>query len=156
MIVGSPSQAPAIVDALNDLVTDASAFSGIQVVDGPILDLEQLEDDAVCIAAGTPAEPGFTSSFQEQNNLGRRSYIEVVTINVTVSARVLDNTDMRARRGRVRELLTDLQALLTANRVADGVWDDIGFGSEAAWHQVATTRGAVCVAGILIEARALI
>lgn len=156
MIIGTESQAAAVVDALNDLVTDASAFAGVQVVDGPIFDIDEMENDTVCIGAGTPTEPGFTSSFEEQNNLGRRAYIETVTINVTLSSYVPDGTDMSARRAVVRGLLKDLQDLLTENRVVAGQWDDLGLGQEAVWHQVATVKGKVCVAGVLVEARVLI
>jgi hypothetical protein len=156
MIIGSPSKAPDIVDALNDLVTGALVFAGLQVIDGPILDLEDLANDAICIGAGNTSDPGFTSSFEVDTSLGRKAYTETVFINVTISARIVDDYDMRARRQRVKELLADLQGLLTDNRVNDGTWDDIGVGPEGVWHQVVTVRGAVCALGVLVEARALI
>ena len=156
MIHGTPSRAPEMVDKLNDLLNAAASFTGIQIVDGPVFDLAELDDDAVVVAPGSPADPGFVSSFTEQTNLGRRTYVEHVTINVAISSRVLDSNDMKARRARVTEILTDLQTVLHDNRVVDGIWDDAGLGAEAVWHQVATNRGVVCALGILIEAQALL
>ena len=155
MIHGSDSRAAEMVDKLNDLLSSASSFTGIQVVDGPVFDLAELDDDAVCVAPGSPADPGFVSSFEEQSGLGK-TYLENVAINVAISSRVLDSQDMRSRRARVTEILTYLQTVLHDNRVVAGVWDDIGLGAEAVWHQVATSRGKVCALGVLVEAQALL
>jgi len=160
MIHGTDSRAAEMVNQLNDLLTAATGsgepLEGLQVVDGPVFDLADLQDDAICVAPGSPADPGFVSSFETQTNLGRRTYEEIVTINVAISSRVLDGQNMRSRRDRVKEILTALQTVLHDNRVVGGVWDDIGLGGEAVWHQVATSRGKVCAAGVLVEASALL
>jgi hypothetical protein len=156
MIQGTPSRAAEVVNKLNDLLNDADSFDGLQIVDGPVFDLTDLQDDAICVAPGSPTDPGFVSSFTEQTSLGRRTYVEDITVNVAISSRVVDAQDMRARRDRVMEILTDLQTVLHENRIVDGVWDDIGLGTEAVWHQVSTSKGVVCALGVLVEARALL
>lgn len=149
------TRAPAVVDGLLAIFAARTNLAEVQILDGPVLSVDELEPDSIAVAPGTPDQPGFLSTFEPQTSLGRVTYVEQVEVTVAIAS-YSGETDMKPRRDRCAALLAELQAALVDNQTRDGAWDSVELGPEAVWHPVQSPQGATCAVGITIVARAII
>ena len=150
-----PTRVPSVIDGLIALIGVHATFDGVQVVDGPVRSMGELEDDSVVIAPATPDNPGTTVAYEAEPGLGRKAYVEIVEVSVVLTS-FSGEENMKARRDRVTVLLGGLQDVLTQNQVREDAWDSIAMGPEAAWHQVQSEDGATCALGLTVVTRSVI
>lgn len=149
------TRVPAVLDGLLELFAAAPDLAGVQVIDGPALSMDQIERDSISLAPGTPDEPGVFVTYAEESGLGRVSYVEQIEVKLGVVS-FSGDSDMKARRDRVTELLDGIKNVVDANQVRDGAWDSLMLGPEAAWHPVQSAAGATCAVGITLVTTSVI
>lgn len=149
-----PSRVPATIDRLLALLAAADSLEGVQVLDGPALSMDQVEDDTICVAPGTPDAPGAFSTMAPQNGMGRAAYVEQVEVVVTIQSYGGD-VEAKPRRDRVGELLAAVKGVIDEHQV-DEAWDNAMLGPEISWHFMVDERGATCAAGFTLVFRSVI
>lgn len=145
---------PIVLDTFLGLLRAAVSLNGVTVLDGPAANRGEVADDMIFVGPGNEDDPGAIVTSTPQSGL-RASYIEQIEISMSVSSYSGD-TDMKARRDRVNEMLVVIQDLVNANQVLADVWDQAGFGTDALWHPVQHSEGATCGVGFTIIFRSII
>lgn len=149
------TRVPAVLDGLIAILSAQADLAGVQIVDGPVRGMVELEYDTIVIAPSSPESPGVAVTYERESNLGRVAYVEQVEATVFVSSFSGDEA-MKPRRDRVLALCAAVQAALDANQTRADAWDSCEMGPEAAWHQVQSKDGATCTVGFTVVTRSVI
>lgn len=153
------SRAPAAIDTFLDLLTVAvddadHPLHGVQVIDGPVKKVTDLDDDAVAVAPGDPDTPGFVSTFEAQPGAGPAAYVERIEVGISAVS-YSGRTDMQPRRARVGEIIAGVKAVLDANQTSDA-WDAAAMGAEMSWYPQQLKTGASVEVAFTVVFRAIV
>lgn len=125
-------------EALTGALVAALSQIDVQVLDGPRV-AQELEPDVLLV--GYSQDAGMTLSHQRAG-LGSR-IDETFTVRCFFST-VSGDTELTARRARVRQMLDVVAALCALERPLGGVIDRLAFGEQLDLEQEQTEDGAVC------------
>lgn len=150
-----PSRVTVVVDRLLELLRAAAPLAGVQVLDGPALSMDQVENDSICVGPGTPDAPGVFTTVAEQPGLGPNVYVEQVEVVMAIQSYSGD-VDAKPVRDRAAALLAGVKSVVDDHQVVDQVWDAAALGPEQSWHPMVGPSGATCAIGFTLVFRSVI
>lgn len=150
-----PSRLPAVLDGLLELLRAAEPLQGVQIIDGPPLRMTDLEDDAIAVAPGFEFQPGAVSTFENQNALGRVSYVERIEVGMT-AASYSGTVDLKARRDRAAALLAAVKSVIDDNQVREDAWDAAELGTTLEWYPKQEESGTTVEVGFTLLFKAVL
>lgn len=148
------TRVPALVDALNTRLITAFAGSGVELVDGPPVDVDNLEPDVLSVGFPGPEGTAVDNDMERQQGLGNR-YKETFEVHCVFSTTSGGGT-MKARRDRCLWALGLIDTALKQDTGLGGVVDRAGLGSVMRWGQDQHPNGVTCDVVFSIVAEVLI
>jgi hypothetical protein len=136
------TRVPALVDALNARLVAAFNGSGVQLDDGPPLDMDNLAPDVLSVGFPGPEGTAVDNDMERQQGLGNR-YKETFEVHCVFSTTAGSGT-MKARRDRCLWALGIINAALKQDTGLGGVVDRAGLGSTMRWGQDRHPDGVTC------------
>lgn len=152
------SRTAVVIDGILALLAadpgDTGDLVDVQIIDGPVVGLDGLQNDTIQVAPGDPNEPGAVTERIPQPGLGRHAYIERTEVTMLVTSYSGD-TDMKLRRDRATALFNAVKRRVDANRVTDGAWENLFLGPQEAWHPVQSSMGATFAVAFTVIAESV-
>lgn len=142
----------AIVPAVLDLMREATGWT---ITDGAPTGAMDYQDTGIVGLTDGADAPGYSSSRETTESLGRTRATETFVVRVWLSSWRGD-TDLAARRDAVTTALGAVEDALADAGPREGVWDSVELGPDVDWVPVQSSDGAACAVAFTVTGRALL
>lgn len=158
-----PQQASKIPDVLDGWLgllgeardADDGPLKGVQVIDGPVRKLADVQAEAVGVGMGDQNFPGATSLLEQMPGMGARAYAERIEVTMMIGVSG-GSSEMTSQRTRAGELLAGVKAIVDANQIRSGVWDQAFMGDAIEWYPSNNEVGISVEAAFTVVTRSIV